>query len=798
MDDSTSQEPRADAFPLARKGYDRRQVDAYRDAIEARVEALEQHTQNLEGNMTELGLARPTDLAAELDVVGEEVKRILQEARVAAEQMRSRAGDDAARWRAEADEESRALRESSRQVAYEVRRSVWVAGSEMLASAIATSEAVTVQATERALFTQAGAEREASRLVGDARRERDESVGGAREEAERLIAGARQESESILSAARRQADAAQERARALELRRAELMAELEAARATIAGKETEPEPVETPDEPADEPAATVVAAEGPDDVRSHWPEDAGSVKIVSAARVMTTEPVDADAMVAEIEAMRETESKDLPAASPQPEASLVSPVASPQQETETETVDAPSASSPSGGGVDGGGQESGELPAASLQPEPESESEPEPELDAEERSDEQPTTSVQPESSRESPVASPQQEPEPDTVDAPSASSPSGGGVAGGDGWGQESGELPAASVQPESSLESPVASPQQEPETVDALSALSPSGGGVAEGDGGGQEPEPEAELEPKPVSEPEPRPDPLSGLFAQLRDPSDDGGAQESPESPVASPQPEPDPESGPSSVAPAAGRAGAEELSHDAGGSESSAPEPAPEFASEPSLDPFTLRERHLLPVQNRALRSVKRHLVEAQNRALEDLRLVEDWEPDANIVSDGITESLGMLARESLVAGFAAAAEMAEATETPQPEDVDPGDPSPEFAGALLEAAHGSVVRSRDSGAGQREVASSLSRVFRSWRTDEAERRVQFASRTAYHIGVAAALADLGVTDLAVSPSGRPCPECPANKGSWAVADGLPGGVTMPPARLECACTIVPSP
>ena len=199
-----------------------------------------------------------------------------------------------------------------------------------------------------------------------------------------------------------------------------------------------------------------------------------------------------------------------------------------------------------------------------------------------------------------------------------------------------------------------------------------------------------------------------------------------------------------------------------------------------------------------MQNRALRSVKRHLVEAQNRALEDLRLVEDWEPDANIVSDGITESLGMLARESLVAGFAAAAEMAEATETPQPEDVDPGDPSPEFAGALLEAAHGSVVRSRDSGAGQREVASSLSRVFRSWRTDEAERRVQFASRTAYHIGVAAALADLGVTDLAVSPSGRPCPECPANKGSWAVADGLPGGVTMPPARLECACTIVPSP
>ena len=110
MDDSTSHEARADMFPLTRKGYDRRQVDAYREENEARIDALERHIQSLESNLSELGLSRPTDLATELDVVGEEVKRILQEARVAAEQMRSRASDDAARWRAEADEESRALR----------------------------------------------------------------------------------------------------------------------------------------------------------------------------------------------------------------------------------------------------------------------------------------------------------------------------------------------------------------------------------------------------------------------------------------------------------------------------------------------------------------------------------------------------------------------------------------------------------------------------------------------------------------------------------------------------------------
>ncbi|MEA3509837.1 MAG: hypothetical protein U9R51_00230, partial [Actinomycetota bacterium] len=215
------------------------------------------------------------------------------------------------------------------------------------------------------------------------------------------------------------------------------------------------------------------------------------------------------------------------------------------------------------------------------------------------------------------------------------------------------------------------------------------------------------------------------------------------------------------------------------------------------SEPSLDPFALRERHLLPVQNRALRSVKRSLVEAQNQALEDLRLVEGWEPDENIVAVEVAEALAVLARESMVAGFAAAAEMMDTTETPQPDSVDPGDPSSEFGKALIEAAQGSVARSRGAGAGHREVASALSRVFRSWRTDEAERRVQFASRSAYHIGVTAALADLGATVLEVVPSGRPCVECPANRDPWSIGDGLPSGTVMPPSRIDCACAVVPS-
>ena len=46
--------------------------------------------------MSELGLDRPVDLATELDLVGEDVKQILAEARAAAEKMRSRAAESVA------------------------------------------------------------------------------------------------------------------------------------------------------------------------------------------------------------------------------------------------------------------------------------------------------------------------------------------------------------------------------------------------------------------------------------------------------------------------------------------------------------------------------------------------------------------------------------------------------------------------------------------------------------------------------------------------------------------------------
>ena len=746
MDEPTESDAPVDGFRIARKGYDRQQVDAHITAAARRIGSLEHRIQELEAGMSELGLNRPSDLATELDLVGEEVKRILAEARLAAEQMRSRAADDAARWRAEADAESREIRESARSVAYATRRSVWENGTEMLGAAVSEGEALVEAATERALFVQAEAEREASRLTGDARREREEVVRAGREEAERLVASGRQESESMVSAARRQADAAQERARALEVRRTELMAELESARATIAG--VEPEPAPTLD-PVEDDAPSVdddtVAFVPDDDAGSHWPDDEGSVKIVSPNRVMNSGPVDADEMVAEVQALRGV-----------PVARRPSPVARPEPEPTSPSPDSSSDIPPSQGEVPppggGGGQapdvedEPGLHPEAAHEPEPVSEPEPVPESTPEPQTD-PPLSSDVPPPRGEVPL-------------------PAGGG-----------GQAPDVDEKSPPRRE-PVPGPESEPE------------------------PEPERAPEP----EPERVPDPLAGLFARLRDPepaapSDFSASSPSPSIPA--PQVEVSPPGGGGVQASTAPDASSSDSARDP---EPTSPAPVAAVPrsedgrglSETTADPFSLRERLLLPVQNRALRTVKRHLVEAQNRALEELRLTDGWEPDISIVSEEVVEALVVLARESMVAGFAAAAEMTGADQTPQPGAVEPGDPSVDFGAALVAAAQGSVARSRESGAGHRETGSSLSRVFRSWRTDDAERRVQFASRAAYHVGLTAALAELGTRDVAVVVSGRSCPECPENKGPWMISNGPPAGSTLPPARLECACTIVPSP
>jgi DivIVA domain-containing protein len=112
--------------------------------------------------------------------------------------------------------------------------------------------------------------------------------------------------------------------------------------------------------------------------------------------------------------------------------------------------------------------------------------------------------------------------------------------------------------------------------------------------------------------------------------------------------------------------------------------------------------------LIPVQNAALRSIKRQLVDLQNDALEHLRVDTAWVPE-EAFTDCFSEPFGELA--SSIAN-----------------SDDDGGAAAVFATDLYDAVSSAVVASREAGSGDRAIAAATSKIFRTWRSDEAERRV----------------------------------------------------------------------
>jgi DivIVA domain-containing protein len=296
-DELTPDGVRTRRFDVALRGYERSQVEAYLGDIADRIEALESDRDDEHAEPPALGISEAEALAYELDIIGNDIAEILEAAREAAEGIRSRASADADAWRADAESSSEAMIRQATEASEEMRADAWSEGSAMLRTARAEADSIIAAAKEEALFVRAEAEREAIHLTGDARRDREESIRTARVEADQIVDAARFESEAVLAAARQQAELAQERARALEDRRSELLAELEATRASISEMESEIESKrQALDAPAPEP-------ELPDE-RTHHTSDSGSVRIVAATRVVPPSPVDADELMAEVTALR--------------------------------------------------------------------------------------------------------------------------------------------------------------------------------------------------------------------------------------------------------------------------------------------------------------------------------------------------------------------------------------------------------------------------------------------------------------------------------------------------------------
>lgn len=324
-DELTPDEVRARRFDLVRKGFDRAQVEAFLNEVATEIELLEDELETLASRDLQIGLDDREALANELHRIGSDVGAILEGARSAAEGIRSRASEDAAAWREEAEAEVTTSRAAAIEQSQAMRASAWKEGSALLASAASEAKAIIAAAKEEVLFVRAEAEREALRLTGDARRDREETIRAARVESDQLLEASRVEADGVLAAASHQAELAQERARALEDRRSELLGELETARAAIGELESEIESrrqeLDTPPEP--EPII---------DERSHHTGDSGSVRIVSQAHVVPLKPVDAEEFVAEVTALRsglaalppvEPEPEDVPEVVPEPLAVVI-------------------------------------------------------------------------------------------------------------------------------------------------------------------------------------------------------------------------------------------------------------------------------------------------------------------------------------------------------------------------------------------------------------------------------------------------------------------------------------------
>lgn len=148
-----------------------------------------------------------------------------------------------------------------------------------------------------------------------------------------------------------------------------------------------------------------------------------------------------------------------------------------------------------------------------------------------------------------------------------------------------------------------------------------------------------------------------------------------------------------------------------------------------------DWIAIRDSRLLPITNRALRGIKKSITEVQNVALDSLRTDDSWEPDADTIAGVLHADLVAVWSESFAVGHAVAEEM-EGEKLKRPgTPVSTADK--QFAADLAAAVTEALEAAGD---GPRERQSAASRVFRVWRSDEAERRIREIAVRAYELGV----------------------------------------------------------
>jgi hypothetical protein len=202
----------------------------------------------------------------------------------------------------------------------------------------------------------------------------------------------------------------------------------------------------------------------------------------------------------------------------------------------------------------------------------------------------------------------------------------------------------------------------------------------------------------------------------------------------------------------------------------------PEPPPPSDLSELID---ARDASLLPITNRALRGVKKAVTDAQNIALDKLRTDNEWQPKGPVLAETMRADLIGLWAESYSVGHQASEQM---TGKKLRRKTTPTSNAADEFGELLASAVSEALAS--AGEDQRDRQSATSRVFRAWRTDEAERRIRELALVGFHRGVLESVGSKGT--LTWVSAGTPCSACRE-------ATNDPAS-NPPPIHAGCECTL----
>jgi vacuolar-type H+-ATPase subunit H len=205
-----------------------------------------------------------------------------------------------------------------------------------------------------------------------------------------------------------------------------------------------------------------------------------------------------------------------------------------------------------------------------------------------------------------------------------------------------------------------------------------------------------------------------------------------------------------------------------------------------ASGPEL--IALRDRLLLGLHNSALRDVKRRIADLQEQALEGLRGA-GWTPASEVFGSDLSAVFDpLIARSASLGAERARADLGVRGV------ASPGQRAPTLVSSMA-ADLVSQLRSALSGAtgGPEETASTVRRVFRAWRSDEAERWTGMILAAAYHDALLASCVSGGFDRVRGVDSGAGCRGClGASEAEWDPAKP-PEENGVPPVDPSCRCT-----